>query len=633
MPKNFFAVVSLLAVLTLTLLGCGGGGGGNGSSDGTTTTIDLTGGDGSATLPSGVYVLAEGPSGGELVVRESISTNLGLNGVQGLRQFDLSYSGPSGSVAIGLAAPKTLATGNVNPESLFFLEQDGSSWQLMRGGTSENGGFAKQFYTSSNVATAFLRSVSSTDERETTAVVGGRLVLAGVSDALSSLHPNDPDADYRPGLRRLRTVVGSSLDVVYVHGWTATPETWQSFDEFAKGSSTYRDKIEPWTFGYQSWQGIAVSAEMLGTALRDAYARGDFDRLVLVGHSMGGLVARTAVLLAAEDSEEWLEAVEVVYLIGTPNQGSPLAAMYTFFESFLKGIWSPHPQLGRFLSVPPSAAGVNDLQVDSEFLQIINGYSLNMPVVTIAGDKSSLDWAVFTTPFVSNPDDGLVSTSSALAPGLFSALDSRIFPDYHSGLILPASAMIDSTDADVVYLRDALANQVSAYPFKLTIRWDTDNTDVDLHLWDPLDRHIYWNNLETGTARLDFDDRDGRGPENLIVYRPTLPGVYPVAVNYFEDRGIGSTWVDLSVTLNPGGEWDVTTTISHRLEYEDFMSLPVRDSGPSWWRPCDIYVDETGRAEILSPDTSRWLESLEVEEETVKSPAEERGSLRARLGL
>jgi len=633
MPKNFFAVVSLLAVLTLTLLGCGGGGGGNGPSGGTVTTIDLTGGDGSATLPSGVSVLAEGPSGGELKITESTAPELNLGGIQGLRQLELAYNGPSGSVAIGLAAPKTLATGNVNPESLFFLEQDGSNWRLMRGGIAENGGFAKQFYTStgSKVATAFLRSVSSTDERETMAVVGGRLVLAGISDELFSLDPGDPNPGRRPGLKKRHDGDGSPLSVVFIHGLNSYPGIWDEFHEFAgQDGGYYEDRVDSWIFGYSSYQRIAVSAEELNQALIAAYAGSDFDRLVLVGHSMGGLVARTAVLLASEDGERWPEALERVYLIGTPNYGSPVAALYSLVEAWL-GLTSTGQDYGP-MRISPAAPGVIDLQIDSEFLQIINSYSANMPVITIAGNKPSVfPYSLGAPFFLTVPNDGLVSVQSARASDLFRSFVEKEFADNHGGLILPFEN--GGTGDDVEYLQWSIASQASAFSFKATLAWDTDNTDVDLHLWDPFGRHTYFGEMEIGAAWLDFDDLFGYGPENITVYKPAISGRYAIAVNYYNDRDIYNTGVEVRVLASPGTELETTGIFSHALSYSDGMVLPVSE-GPSWWRPCDIYVDASGVAVIRSPDLSRQLEFFGGEG-VVAKPSGVEGStdLRARLGL
>jgi pimeloyl-ACP methyl ester carboxylesterase len=49
------------------------------------------------------------------------------------------------------------------------------------------------------------------------------------------------------------------------------------------------------------------------------------ERIALVGHSMGGLVARSACHQAAERSDAWVGRVRHVVSLGTPHTGAPLA--------------------------------------------------------------------------------------------------------------------------------------------------------------------------------------------------------------------------------------------------------------------------------------------------------------------
>lgn len=105
----------------------------------------------------------------------------------------------------------------------------------------------------------------------------------------------------------------------------------------------------------------------------------------------------------------------------------------------------------------------------------------------------------------------------------------------------------------------------TATAISLELRWDTNLTDVDLHLVRPggqlfderNDGDCFFGapNPEWGNGQamddnpfLDVDDTDGRGPEkiNLSV---APPGTYQVYVHYFADNGVGATTPTVQVHL------------------------------------------------------------------------------------
>ena len=68
---------------------------------------------------------------------------------------------------------------------------------------------------------------------------------------------------------------------------------------------------------------------------------------------------------------------------------------------------------------------------------------------------------------------------------------------------------------------------------RILLSWDTDNTDLDLHVVTPDGEHVYYGNrvLENGGA-LDVDVTTGYGPEIFASAAPQ-PGNYLVYVNYY----------------------------------------------------------------------------------------------------
>ena len=72
--------------------------------------------------------------------------------------------------------------------------------------------------------------------------------------------------------------------------------------------------------------------------------------------------------------------------------------------------------------------------------------------------------------------------------------------------------------------------------------WNTDGTDIDLHVLEPDGDVVYYGHKESDSGgRLDVDDTDGFGPEHYTLGempgdRP-IPGQYLVWANYYGGRG------------------------------------------------------------------------------------------------
>ena len=85
-------------------------------------------------------------------------------------------------------------------------------------------------------------------------------------------------------------------------------------------------------------------------------------RLVLVGHSMGGLVLRSALALGAEAGHAWPTAGVTLVCLGTPHHGAPLERIGTVADALLEAsrYAAPMARVGQIRS-----AGVTDLRYGS----------------------------------------------------------------------------------------------------------------------------------------------------------------------------------------------------------------------------------------------------------------------------
>lgn len=145
-----------------------------------------------------------------------------------------------------------------------------------------------------------------------------------------------------------------------------------------------------------------------------------------------------------------------------------------------------------------------------------------------------------------------------------------------------------------------LVRAISGDGLRVEVSWDTNGTDMDTHVlrpgarawFDGTDDCFYSNCvardgegiLEWGAAgvvddnpRLDIDDTDGFGPENINVRRP-VPGTYRVGVHAY--RGFGR----VTVRIYCGG----STTMPRQT------FGPVAIDGTRLWRVADVDIGAAG---------------------------------------
>jgi pimeloyl-ACP methyl ester carboxylesterase len=86
------------------------------------------------------------------------------------------------------------------------------------------------------------------------------------------------------------------------------------------------------------------------------------EELALVGHSMGGLVARSACHYAAGDDAHWVRHVRHVVSLGSPHMGAPLEQAVHYASAALHALPETRP-FGAFLR--RRSAGIRDLRQGS----------------------------------------------------------------------------------------------------------------------------------------------------------------------------------------------------------------------------------------------------------------------------
>lgn len=113
----------------------------------------------------------------------------------------------------------------------------------------------------------------------------------------------DPDAPEKSeGLKFLEPYQPGKIPIVFVHGLLSDPSTWFNTANDLRTERWFNDQYQIWAFRYSSGRPFITSAMKLRQQLQQAVATLDpqgcdpaLRKMVLVGHSMGGLISKLQV--------------------------------------------------------------------------------------------------------------------------------------------------------------------------------------------------------------------------------------------------------------------------------------------------------------------------------------------------
>ncbi|WP_428560858.1 MAG: esterase/lipase family protein [Solidesulfovibrio sp. DCME] len=233
-------------------------------------------------------------------------------------------------------------------------------------------------------ATLFLRLAPAPDRKSTGALVydaslelhdpmkGTNLEVAGRTVAMEydlttplalmmqqSPEPNGLEGMINPaaweklsGLYMLQPYDPGKIPVVFVHGLMSNPSTFANVFNGLMGDPELRQRYQFWFFRYPTGNPVLYSAASLRRALdevrRTVDPKGDnpnFSRMVVIGHSMGGLLSKT---LAEEGGDALWARVSKVPLdsLAVPPDDKEVVRQAFYF--------TPRPYVARiiFVAVP-----------------------------------------------------------------------------------------------------------------------------------------------------------------------------------------------------------------------------------------------------------------------------------------
>ncbi len=227
----------------------------------------------------------------------------------------------------------------------------------------------------------------------------GSLATAGLLDPNRTSHLR--------GLYMLEAFDPRKIPVLMVHGLWSSPETWSEMINDLRALPEIRDRYQFWTYMYPTGQPFWITAAQMREDLArtreiiDPNRRWEsLDQMVLIGHSMGGLVSRMQTLdsgydfwqilsdrsfdelVAEEETRQRLAStiffepnpsIRRVVTIGTPHRGSRFANDYTRW-------------LGRKLITLPAQL----LQVKTRIIRDNPDFFRNTDLLTVTTSIDSL---------------------------------------------------------------------------------------------------------------------------------------------------------------------------------------------------------------------------------------------------
>jgi pimeloyl-ACP methyl ester carboxylesterase len=156
--------------------------------------------------------------------------------------------------------------------------------------------------------------------------------------------------------------------VVFVHGLMGTEFPWDWWA--AQNGGTYATRLTrdlnltPVYIRYNTGRHISENGCSLAELLERMVAEWpvEVDEVAVIGHSMGGLVSRSACYHATERDHRWVRRVRHVISLGSPHMGAPLAQGVHYAAAALYQLPEMRPLAGLLRR---RSGGIRDLRYGS----------------------------------------------------------------------------------------------------------------------------------------------------------------------------------------------------------------------------------------------------------------------------
>jgi pimeloyl-ACP methyl ester carboxylesterase len=154
--------------------------------------------------------------------------------------------------------------------------------------------------------------------------------------------PRNPDATRRA--------------IVFIHGIYSSVDTFELMYSSLRNSEEARQRlIEFWYYDYNFHNSLETNGRAFAQSLSRHFT--ERDKVVIIAHSMGGLVSRLAMI------GDRLPFVKLLFLLGTPNSGAIRLAQLGLLSSLIQ------EEVGGLFALYPRKAGIADLTRASKILK------------------------------------------------------------------------------------------------------------------------------------------------------------------------------------------------------------------------------------------------------------------------
>jgi pimeloyl-ACP methyl ester carboxylesterase len=270
---------------------------------------------------------------------------------------------------------------------------------------------------------------------------------------------NPDQAAKLQGLYMLEPYQPGKIPVLMIHGLWSSPITWMEMFNDLRGSPEIRDRYQFWFYLYPTGQPFWLSAAQMRRDLAEAreivdpqHRQPALDQMVLVGHSMGGLVARLQTLDSGNDfwrtvSEKPFEVIQAshevkrdlagtyffrpalsvrrVITIGTPFRGSEFANPTTRWIGS-KLITIPKMLTGRrqqlYHDNPDYFHKQNPLEVETS----IDSLAPDSPILPVVLAARHAPWVRYHNIVGRKPKDGFLSKLAGDGDGVVTYASSHL---------------------------------------------------------------------------------------------------------------------------------------------------------------------------------------------------------------